>query len=77
MKQFYYYFMNVNALCIPGSFEGNDAEKQMNALIKNFKKYSADWEILFAHEYENDVLVKSMRYQKRPGGSIIKNEVEG
>ena len=69
--------MNVNGLYIPGSFEGNDAEEQMNALIENFKKYSADWEILFAHEYENDVLMKSMRYQKSPVGVIIKNEVEG
>lgn len=77
MKEFYYSFMNVNGLYIPGSFEGNGAEEQMNALIENFKKYSADWEILFAHEYENDVLVKSMCYQKRPGGVIIKNEVEG
>ena len=61
MKEFYYCFMNVNALCIPGSFEGNDAEKRMNALVENFKKYSADWEILFAHECENYVLVKSGR----------------
>lgn len=77
MKEFYYSFMNANGLYIPGSFEGNDAEEQMNALIKNFKEYSADWEILFIHEYKNDALVKSVRYQKRPGGVIYKNEVEG
>lgn len=77
MKEFYYSFMNVNGLYIPGSFEGNGAEEQMNALIKNFKEYSADWEILFIHEYKNDVLVKSVRYQKRPGGIIHKNEIEG
>ena len=75
MKEFYYCFRNVNALGLPGRFEGNDAEKRMNALVENFKKYSADWEILFAHECENDVLVKSVRYQKRPGGVITKNEV--
>lgn len=77
MKEFYYSFMNANGLYIPGSFEGNGAEEQMNALIKNFKEYSADWEILFIHEYKNDALVKSVRYQKRPGGVIYKNEVEG
>lgn len=77
MKEFYYSFMNVNGLYIPGSFEGNDAEERMNALIKNFKEYSADWEILFIHEYKNDALVKSVRYQKRPGGVIYKNEIEG
>lgn len=77
MKEFYYSFMNVNGLYIPGSFEGNDAEERMNALIKNFKEYSADWEILFVHEYKNDALVKSVRYQKRPGGVIYKNEIEG
>ena len=77
MKGFYYCFMNDNGLVIPGSFEGNDAEGRINALIESFKKYSADWEILFIHEYKNDALVKSVRYQKRPGGIIHKNEVEG
>lgn len=77
MKEFYYSFMNANGLYIPGSFEGHDAEEQMNDLVENFKKYSADWEILFAHEYKNDVLVKSVRYQKWPGGVINKNEIEG
>lgn len=76
MKEFYYSFMNVNGLYIPGSFEGEGAESQMKALIKNFKEYAADWEILFVHEYKNDVLVKSARYQKQMG-VIKKEEIEG
>ena len=76
MKEFYYSFMNVNGLYIPGSFEGAGAEEQMEALIKNFKEYAADWEILFVHEYKNDVLVKSARYQKQMG-VIKKEEIEG
>lgn len=76
MKEFYYSFMNVNGLYIPGSFEGAGAKEQMDALIKNFKEYAADWEILFVHEYKNDVLIKSARYQKQMG-VIKKEEIEG
>ena len=76
MKEFYYSFLNVNGLYIPGNFSDEDAEERMNTLIKSFKEYAADWEILFVHEYKNDKLVKSSRYQKQMG-VIKKEEIEG
>lgn len=76
MKEFYYSFLNTNGLYIPGNFSGEGAEEQMNALVKNFKEYAADWEILFIHEYKDDKLVKSARYQKQMG-VIKKEEIEG